>query len=53
MAKMTAGLEASGMPIAWHVRLAGPSMLGQFRPDAIKDGVGRHMQEGFFLDEMP
>jgi isoquinoline 1-oxidoreductase beta subunit len=52
MAKMTAGLDASGMPIAWHVRLAGPSIQGQFRPDAIKDGVDRHMQEGF-LDEMP
>jgi isoquinoline 1-oxidoreductase subunit beta len=52
MAKMTAGLDASGMPIAWHVQLAGPSILGQFRPDAIKDGVDRHMQEGF-LDEMP
>jgi isoquinoline 1-oxidoreductase subunit beta len=52
MAKMTAGLDASGMPIAWHVRLAGPSIMGVFRPDAIKDGVDRHMQEGF-LDEMP
>ena len=52
MARMTAGLDASGMPIAWHVRLAGPSILGEFFPQAIKDGVDRHMQEGF-LDEMP
>ncbi len=52
MARMTAGLDASGMPIAWHVRLAGPSILGQFRPDAIKGGVDTQMQEGF-LDEMP
>jgi isoquinoline 1-oxidoreductase beta subunit len=52
MAKMTAGLDASGMPVAWHVRLAGPSIMGQFRPEAIKDGVDRHMQEGF-LEEMP
>jgi isoquinoline 1-oxidoreductase subunit beta len=52
MARMTAGLDGSGMPIAWHVQLAGPSILGQFRPDAIKNGVDRHMQEGF-LDEMP
>jgi CO/xanthine dehydrogenase Mo-binding subunit len=52
MARMTAGLDASGMPIAWHVQLAGPSILGQFRPEAIKDGLDRHMQEGF-LDEMP
>jgi isoquinoline 1-oxidoreductase beta subunit len=52
MARMTAGLDASGIPIAWHVQLAGPSIMGVFRPDAIKDGVDRHMQEGF-LDEMP
>jgi isoquinoline 1-oxidoreductase beta subunit len=26
--------------------------MGQFRPEAIKDGVDRHMQEGF-LEEMP
>ena len=52
MARMTAGLDASGMPIAWHVQLAGPSILGQFFPQAIKNGVDRHMQEGF-LDEMP
>ena len=34
------------------MQLAGSSILGQFRPQAIKDGVDRHMQEGF-LDEMP
>jgi isoquinoline 1-oxidoreductase beta subunit len=52
MARMTAGLDGSGMPIAWHVRLAGPSIMGQFFPSAIKDGIDRHMQEGF-LEEMP
>src|SRR5262249_24470598 len=52
MARMTAGLDPSGMPTAWHVRLAGPSIQGQFRPQAVKDGVERHMQEGS-LDEMP
>ena len=52
MARMTAGLDASGIPIAWHVQLAGPSILGQFFPQAIKDGVDKHMEEGF-LDEMP
>src|SRR5262249_56937875 len=52
MARMTAGLDASGIPIAWQVQLAGSSILGQFRPQAVKDGVDRHMQEGF-LDEMP
>jgi isoquinoline 1-oxidoreductase beta subunit len=52
MARMSAGLDASGMPIAWHVRLAGPSIVGQFRPEAVKDGIERHMMEGF-LEEMP
>jgi isoquinoline 1-oxidoreductase beta subunit len=52
MAKMTAGLDASGMPVAWHVRLAGGSILAQFRPEAIRNGVDLHMQEGF-LEDMP
>jgi isoquinoline 1-oxidoreductase subunit beta len=52
MAKMTAGLDASGKPIAWHVRLAGGSIQSQFRPEAIKNGVDLHMQEGF-LEDMP
>ena len=52
MAKMTAGLDASGKPTAWHVRLAGGSIQSQFRPEAIKNGVDLHMQEGF-LEDMP
>jgi isoquinoline 1-oxidoreductase beta subunit len=52
MAKMTAGLDASGMPTAWHVRLAGGSIQSHFRPEAIKNGVDLHMQEGF-LEDMP
>jgi isoquinoline 1-oxidoreductase beta subunit len=52
MAKMTAGLDASGMPVAWRVRLAGGSILMQFRPETIRDGVDKHMQEGF-LEDMP
>src|SRR5262249_1845589 len=47
MARMTAGLDASGGPLAWHVRLSGPSILPMpaGRPD-------RHFQEGF-LEDMP
>jgi len=48
MARMTAGLDAAGMPVAWHVRLSGPSILGMLRPAL----VDRHFQEGF-LDDMP
>ncbi|MFL6796663.1 MAG: molybdopterin cofactor-binding domain-containing protein [Xanthobacteraceae bacterium] len=48
MSRMTAGLNAEGLPIAWHVRLAGPSILGISLPNA----VDKHVQEGF-LDDMP
>jgi isoquinoline 1-oxidoreductase beta subunit len=48
MARMSAGLDAHGMPVAWRVRLAGSSILGIFRPGQ----VDRHSQEGF-LEDMP
>ncbi len=52
MAKMVAGLDASGMPIAWHVRMTGNSIRGTLTPQAITNGVDTHFQEGF-LEEMP
>ncbi len=48
MARMTAGLDAAGLPVAWHVRLSGPSILGTLHPGL----VDKHFQEGF-LDDMP
>jgi isoquinoline 1-oxidoreductase beta subunit len=48
MAKMRAGLDAAGEPIAWHVRLSGPSLLAMVPPGH----VDKHFQEGF-LDDMP
>jgi isoquinoline 1-oxidoreductase beta subunit len=48
MARMRAGLDAAGEPIAWHVRLAGPSLLAMAPPGH----VDKHFQEGF-LDDMP
>jgi isoquinoline 1-oxidoreductase beta subunit len=50
LAKLTAGLDASGTPVAWQVRLAGGSIMATFRPDNIKNGVDKHMQEGFLDD---
>ena len=32
MARMTAGLDAAGMPLAWHVRMTGNSIMGMMRP---------------------
>jgi isoquinoline 1-oxidoreductase beta subunit len=52
MAKMTAGLDAAGLPLAWHVRLSGHSVLGSLQPMLIRTGLDRHFQEGF-LEDMP
>ncbi len=48
MARMTAGLDTTGMPLAWHVRMTGQSILGMIQ----RGGVDRHFQEGF-LEDMP
>jgi isoquinoline 1-oxidoreductase beta subunit len=50
MARMSAGLDAAGMPLAWHVRLAGNSILGTLMPQVITSGVDRNFQEGFLAD---
>ena len=47
MARMTAGLDAAGMPVAWHVRMTGQSVLGSLQPMTIRSGLDRHFQEGF------
>jgi isoquinoline 1-oxidoreductase beta subunit len=47
MAKMRAALAAAGEPIAWHVRLTGPSLLATAPPGR----VDKFFQEGF-LDDM-
>jgi isoquinoline 1-oxidoreductase beta subunit len=48
MARMRAGLDRDGMPLAWHVRIAGHSLLGAM----LRGGVDKHFQDGF-LDDMP
>ena len=50
MTRMTAGLDAAGMPIAWHVRMTGSSIMATMRP--IPGLVDKHFQEGF-LEDMP
>ncbi len=50
MAKMVAGLDSSGMPIAWHVRMTGNSIRGTLTPLAVANGVDTHFQEGFLQD---
>ncbi len=52
MARMKAGLDGSGAPVAWHVRMTGQSILGSLQPITIRSGLDRHFQEGF-LQDMP
>ena len=44
-AKMTAGLDASGMPVAWNTRISGHSILATANPAALKD----NMDVGFLV----
>jgi isoquinoline 1-oxidoreductase beta subunit len=52
MTKMTAGLDAEGMPLAWHVRMTGHSIRASLLPLAVGGGVDKNFQEGF-LNDMP
>ncbi|MGC2121737.1 MAG: molybdopterin cofactor-binding domain-containing protein [Xanthobacteraceae bacterium] len=52
MARMTAGLDADGMPIAWTIRLAGPSFV-----ESLVAGFGPNVNDRTFVSglaaEMP
>ncbi len=52
MARLVAGLDADGMPIAWSIRLAGPSFVGE-----IVRGFGSSFVDNTFVsglaEEMP
>jgi isoquinoline 1-oxidoreductase beta subunit len=50
MARMSAGLDAAGMPLAWHVRMTGNSIWGTLMPSTVRGGVDRQFQEGFLAD---
>jgi isoquinoline 1-oxidoreductase beta subunit len=53
MARMSAGLDVTGLPQAWHVRLAGNSIIHTlFSGGFFPGGVDRQAQEGF-TDDMP
>ena len=47
MAKLTAGLDASGKLLAWHVRLAGQSILVSLVPSRLQNGQDREFLSGF------
>ena len=47
MARFTAGLDASGMPVAWRVRVTGPSILANLFPQRLTNGVDASFANGF------
>ena len=51
MAKLAAGLDANGMPVAWQTRITGQSILAAVRPAEVKNGLDKNFLEG--LAEMP
>ncbi|MBV8209956.1 MAG: xanthine dehydrogenase family protein molybdopterin-binding subunit [Burkholderiaceae bacterium] len=44
--QMSAGLDESGMPVAWRHSYAGSSVLARFLPPAFKDGLDPDTTEG-------
>src|ERR1700746_1709809 len=47
MAKFTAGLDSAGMPVAWRVRVTGPSILANLFPQRLTGGVDQSFANGF------
>jgi isoquinoline 1-oxidoreductase beta subunit len=46
-ARMTAGLDAVGMPTAWKVRIAGQSIVASIAPEMIGMGFDGNLAQGF------
>ena len=44
--RLTAGLDAQGMPVAWSHRVTGSSILARWAPPAFKDGLDSDAVEG-------
>jgi len=44
--RISAGLDANGMPLAWSHRFAGSSIIARWLPPAFKDGVDGDTVEG-------
>jgi isoquinoline 1-oxidoreductase subunit beta len=52
MARLVAGLNAAGMPVAWSIRLAGPSFVAEMLPGFGGNYIDRTFLSGL-SDEMP
>ena len=44
--RMSAGLDEKGMPVAWHHRFAGSSILARWAPPLFKDGLDPDSVDG-------
>src|SRR5262249_26044801 len=51
LARLAGGLDAAGMPIAWHVRVAGISLLAAVVPE-MSSAIDRNFLQNF-LEDMP
>jgi isoquinoline 1-oxidoreductase beta subunit len=51
MARFSAGLDSAGMPVAWRVRVTGPSIIANLFPQRLAGGVDKSFANGF-TDEM-
>ena len=52
MARLVAGLDAAGTPIAWKIRIAGQSIIAAVSPRVMQFGVDRNFLQGL-LEDMP
>ncbi|MGH6822179.1 MAG: molybdopterin cofactor-binding domain-containing protein [Methylocella sp.] len=44
--RITAGLDADGMPVAWHHRITGPSIIARWAPPLFKNGFDSDTIDG-------
>lgn len=51
LTKFTVGLDASGMPMAWHTRVSGQSIFASIAPERIGSGADLHFLGGLY--DMP
>jgi isoquinoline 1-oxidoreductase beta subunit len=52
MARMTAGFDTQGMPLAWSIRISGQSITAQLAPEFMSMVFDRNMGKGL-LPELP
>lgn len=45
-AKLAAGLDANGWPVAWKSRIVSPSIMSRFFPGSVKNGIDSSSIEG-------